>query len=93
MASGRILVLPASRGSSSTTAVLLEAVRNSTAPAAIITTHADAFFALAGIVADEVFHRALPVVSVGESEFATLQTDDWLTIAPQGTVIIRDRAT
>jgi len=48
-ASGRILAVPFSKGSSTTTAVLLEAVRAGTAPAAILTTGTDAFFALASI--------------------------------------------
>src|SRR5262249_14489227 len=51
-AAGRILAVPFSKGSSTTTAVLLEAVRAGTAPAAIVTTGVDSFFALASIVAD-----------------------------------------
>ena len=40
IAQGRILVIPFTRGSSTTTAVLLEAIRAGTAPTAIITTAA-----------------------------------------------------
>ena len=47
IAAGCILCLPATRGSSTTTAVLLEAVKAGTAPAAIVTTGVDTFFALA----------------------------------------------
>jgi predicted aconitase with swiveling domain len=54
LAAGAILVLPYARGSSTTTAVLLEAVRAGTAPAAILTTGEDTFFALAAIVAEEM---------------------------------------
>ncbi|NJN83828.1 MAG: DUF126 domain-containing protein, partial [Caldilineaceae bacterium] len=39
---GRVLVLPAGRGSSSASSVLLEAVRAGVAPAAIITRERDA---------------------------------------------------
>ncbi len=46
-AKGKILVVPASRGSSTTTAVLLEAIRNGNAPAAIVVSCVDRFFALA----------------------------------------------
>ena len=49
-AAGCVLALPFSKGSSTGTAVLLEAIRNGTAPAAIITTCVDTFFALASIV-------------------------------------------
>ena len=56
VAAGRILVIPSSRGSSTTTAVLLEAIRLGTAPAALLTTTADTFLTLASIVADECFY-------------------------------------
>src|SRR3990172_7060561 len=49
-AAGRVLVLPYARGSSTTTAVLLEALRAGTAPAGSLTTRAATFFALAAIV-------------------------------------------
>src|SRR5262245_25950160 len=51
-AAGTILAVPFGKGSSTTTAVLLEAVRAGTAPAAMLTTGVDSFFALAAIVAD-----------------------------------------
>src|SRR5512135_3095293 len=49
LAKGRVLAIPFSRGSSTTTAVLLEAIRAGTAPAAILTLDADFFFALASV--------------------------------------------
>ena len=45
IAAGRILADPFTRGSSTTTAVLLEAVRAGTAPVAILTTGIDSFLA------------------------------------------------
>ena len=59
-AAGRILAVPFSKGSSTTTAVLLEAVRAGTAPAAILTTGVDAFFALASIVAGRDVRQVVP---------------------------------
>ena len=49
-ARGKVLVVPFTRGSSTTTEVLLEAIREGTAPAAIGTTATDFFFALASVV-------------------------------------------
>jgi predicted aconitase with swiveling domain len=69
---GRVLALPFSRGSSTTTAVLLEAIRNGTAPAAILTTGVDSFFALASIAADELYGRSLPIVALGLEDFGRL---------------------
>lgn len=87
-AAGRILVLPFSKGSSTTTAVLLEAVRAGTAPAAIITTGVDSFFALASIVAQEMYGKAFPVVALDADQFAALKTGDRVVIRPDGSVIL-----
>ena len=72
---GRILAIPFTRGSSTTTAVLLESVRAGVAPAAILTTRPDSFFALASIVADEMYGASLPIVVVPEDDFDRLQSD------------------
>jgi hypothetical protein len=85
-AAGRILAVPFSKGSSTTTAVLLEAVRAGTAPAAILTTGADPFFALASIVADVMYGKSFPVVSLEAADFASLQTGMHLTIDRSGVV-------
>ena len=58
-AAGKILVLPGSRGSSTTAAVLLEAVRQEKAPAVIITLGTDRFLTLAAIVAEEMYGRTV----------------------------------
>jgi predicted aconitase with swiveling domain len=86
VAAGRILVLPFTRGSSTTTAVLLEAVRAGTAPAALLTTGADSFFALASIVADELYGRPFPLIALEAADFAALQTGDWISVDEDGTV-------
>jgi predicted aconitase with swiveling domain len=85
-AAGRILAVPFSKGSSTTTAVLLEAVRAGTAPAAIITTGPDAFFALASIVADVMYGKSFPVVSLEPADFASLRTGMRLDIERDGRI-------
>lgn len=87
-ASGKILAIPFTRGSSTTTAVLLEAIRAKTAPSAIITTGTDFFFALASVVADELYKKPLPLVAVSESDFRRLQTDDQIEISADGTISV-----
>ena len=87
-AAGRILAVPFTRGSSTTTAVLLEAVRAGTAPAAILTTHVDSFFALASIVADVLYARPVPLIVISPAQFATLQTGDMLHISPGGQITL-----
>ena len=87
-AAGRVLVLPYARGSSTTTAVLLEALRAGTAPAAILTTGAETFFALAAIVADEMYRRSFPVVIVQATDAVALQTGMHLRIDLDGTIMM-----
>src|SRR6267154_5831115 len=85
-AAGRILAVPFSKGSSTTTAVLLEAVRAGTAPAAIITTGTDSFFALASIVADLMYGRSFPVVALEAEDFASLRTGERLLVTRTGEI-------
>ena len=87
-ASGRILAVPFSKGSSTTTAVLLEAVRAGTAPAAILTTGTDAFFALASIVADVMYGKSFPVISLDENDFRRLRTGERLSISKDGLIAV-----
>ncbi|MBL8191196.1 MAG: DUF126 domain-containing protein [Acidobacteria bacterium] len=83
-AKGKVLVVPASRGSSTTTAVLLEAIRNGNAPAAIVVSCVDRFFALASIVADEMYGRPIPIIALSEEDFAGLQTGEQVEIFGDG---------
>lgn len=68
-AAGKVLVLPLTRGSSTTTAVLLEAVRRGTAPAALLTDGADTFLTLASVVADEMYGKPIPIVALDRRDF------------------------
>ena len=85
-ARGRILAVPFSKGSSTTTAVLLEAVRAGTAPAAIMTTGVDPFFALASIVAELMYGKPFPVIALTPDDFALLETGDRLAIDRSGII-------
>ena len=92
IAKGKILAIPFTRGSSTTTAVLLEAIRAGTAPAAIVTTGTDFFFALASVVADELYSSPLPLVALDEKDFAKLRTNDGIQITHDGMVIVQRMA-
>jgi len=88
IAKDKVLAVPFTRGSSTTTAVLLEAIRAGTAPAAIITTDEDFFFALASVVANELYASPLPLIALAEKDFAQLRTDDEIQITSDGSVMI-----
>jgi predicted aconitase with swiveling domain len=85
-AAGRVLVVPFSKGSSTTTAVLLEAVRAGTAPAAILTTGVDSFFALASIVAEMMYGKSFPVVALAPEDVASLRTGERLSVGADGRI-------
>lgn len=62
--SGRVLLMPAGRGSSSGSALLAEALRLGTAPAAIVLGRVDEIIALGAVVGEELYGVGCPVVSV-----------------------------
>ncbi|MBN9387002.1 MAG: DUF126 domain-containing protein [Chloroflexi bacterium] len=83
---GKILVFPGSRGSSSGSGVLLEAIRNRTAPAAILTLAPDHILSLAALLAQELYARTVPVgvVSADFFEWATHHPGEILTLHLDG---------
>jgi len=83
-AAGKVLAVPFTRGSSTTTAILLEAVRRGTAPAAIVTSQIDSFLALASIVADELYGKPIPVFAVNPADFAALRTGQRIELREDG---------
>jgi predicted aconitase with swiveling domain len=67
---GRVLVMPGVRGSSSSSSILAEAVRAGTAPAAILLGDPDLILAVGAAVADELYGRQVPVVQLARGELA-----------------------
>jgi predicted aconitase with swiveling domain len=61
---GTVLVVPAAVGSSSSSAILLELIREGTAPAAVVMGKADAILALGVVVARELGHSGPPVLEL-----------------------------
>ncbi|MDX1415522.1 MAG: DUF126 domain-containing protein [Candidatus Promineifilaceae bacterium] len=87
----RVLVLPCGRGSSSASSILLEAVRQGTAPKAIITAEPDAILALGATVSREMYEEAPPVVVLRTADYEQLQDGQWLTVAEDGRVTASSR--
>ncbi len=71
---GRILVMPAGRGSSSSATVLAEAVRAGTAPAGIVLGELDEIIAIGALAAAELYGVHLPIV-VAAREVVSSITD------------------
>ncbi len=70
---GKVLVMPFSRGSSSSSGVLLESIRLGTCPAAIITETAEPILAIASIIARELYGRWVPVATLSKDAAALLR--------------------
>jgi len=87
--SGKVLVFPAGRGSSTSSATLAEAVRAGVAPAAIINQAVDPILVLGSIIAEELYHRAVPIVLLAGRDFSVIGHDDRVTVEPDGTVTVR----
>jgi predicted aconitase with swiveling domain len=90
IAAGKILGIPYTRGSSTTTAVLVESVKVNTAPAAIICNRIEAFLTLAAIVADELYGKQVPIIFTEPEEFDTLKTGQRIVIRRDGSILIAD---
>jgi predicted aconitase with swiveling domain len=78
--SGRVVVMPAGRGSSSSASVLAEAVRAGTAPLAILLGEPDLILAIGSVVAEELYGRTVPVIVDDWSALATVRDGDIITI-------------
>jgi predicted aconitase with swiveling domain len=90
VAAGRILVIPFTRGSSTTTAVLLESVKAGTAPAAIINDRVDSFLSLASIVAEEMYGQPIPILVISPEDFAAFESGQRLHVRQDGSVVIEE---
>jgi len=86
---GRVLVLPGGRGSSSASSVLLEAVRRQTAPAAILTLERDGILALGVIVARELYGSAPPLLMLQATAYQQIRTGHYLHVMLDGTIHIQ----
>lgn len=85
--SGKALCLPATVGSSSAAAVLLELVHSNRAPAAILLHEPDAILLLGLIVAEEMGLKIPPAYQLDRETYALLDQRQ-LHISEQGTVRI-----
>ena len=71
---GKVVAMPAGRGSSSSSYVLAEAARAGVAPAAFLLGESDPIVALGALVAAELYGVAVPVVVIDGATYAGLAT-------------------
>ena len=83
---GQIVLMIETRGSGTAPGGVAEAVRRGTAPLAIVTVTPDVNIAIGAAVAETLYGRACPVLSVGPEDFAILAQAHRIAIAVDGTI-------
>ena len=71
---GRILAVPATVGSSSSSAVMLELLRNGTSPSALLLRTVDSILTLGIVVARELGYPTIPALSLSKVDYDILPT-------------------
>jgi predicted aconitase with swiveling domain len=82
---GRVLVMPSGRGSSSSSSVLVETIHADTGPVAIVMREPDPIVALGAIVVRELYGTRFPIVVVDEDTYGALRTGVVLTVRADDT--------
>ena len=88
---GRIFVFPRGKGSSTSSATLMESIKNGIAPAAIINLKVDPILALGSIVSDELYNKAVPILVLDEQDFYSIKEGDHITIESDGKVLVSSK--
>ena len=86
--SGRVLVMPAARGSSSSSSVLAEAIRAGTAPAAILLGERDLILAVGAAVGEELYQRRVPIVQLVPADLAAIPDGAPVSVREGGEVTL-----
>lgn len=86
---GRVLVMAAGRGSSSSSSILAEAARVGTAPAAILLAEADLILAVGAVVAAELYDVRIPVIQLTASDLAGITDGMNVRVTSDGVVETR----
>ncbi|MFI5731156.1 aconitase X swivel domain-containing protein [Kribbella sp. NPDC051587] len=77
---GRVVVMPGSRGSSSSASVLAEMLRAGVGPAALVVLRADPILVIGAMVAEELYGLGIPIVEVSAADLAVLSRWSRVTI-------------
>jgi predicted aconitase with swiveling domain len=84
--SGRIVLMPETRGSGSAPGAIAEAIRRNTAPQAIVLMRADVNLAIGSLIAATLYGRRCPVLLVARPTFERLATAPHITISEDGSI-------
>ncbi len=78
---GTVFVFPTGKGSSTTSAILLESVRCGTAPAAIVNLKTEPVLVIGAIIAEKLYGRVIPIVDTPERDpIKVIKSGDWIEV-------------
>ncbi len=83
---GRILAMPAARGSSSSSSILAELLRAGAGPLAILLGERDEILVVGAVVAQELYGVACPVLLMDPADYRLAAARPTLTIEVDGTI-------
>jgi predicted aconitase with swiveling domain len=79
---GRILVMPSGRGSSSSSTVLAESIRAGTGPAGIVLGDPDDIIVIGALVAAELYGISIPVIVAAADGYGRIRDGDQISLDP-----------
>ncbi|MCP3976682.1 MAG: DUF126 domain-containing protein [bacterium] len=81
---GKVVVMPYSRGSSSTASSLAESIHRGTGPAAILLDEPDEIVVLGAVVPGELYDQWHPVAVIGAALRSQLETGQMMSVSEDG---------
>jgi len=82
--SGKVLVFPSGKGSSTTSLMILELARVDKAPAAIINMRTEPILATGPVVVKHFYGKGLPMMTLNEENFRMLETGQYAVVNATG---------
>jgi uncharacterized protein len=88
---GRVLVMPSGRGSSSSSVFRAEELPPSTAPLAILLAEPDEILVLGALVAEYLYGRTCPIMVLPDAARGTITTGDQVAVSGDRVTLARSR--
>ena len=85
---GKILIMPGTRGSTSSPGALADALQRGMGPAAVILPEPDITILVAVMIARELHNTELPVVVIGRDDYRCLESGQRLTITDANVLVL-----
>ncbi|HSN94274.1 MAG TPA: DUF126 domain-containing protein [Anaerolineaceae bacterium] len=86
LTAGKIFAFPGSKGSSTGSEVLLEAIMNKVAPAGILVTRQEMILTLGAILAEYLYQVQLPIIKITEAELVQLAEAAQVRVSADGRI-------